>query len=134
MNEKMVRNQRAMDYALYMIASSCFRGAVNRNKILEKKLLLAYKEVGADLQNKYENLCIKFMKDLESEVGSKDIFSEVVRVNMLPSSLIGRGAEIVFVGKKWSLSLVSYYDDSKKLRIEYVFESDKMERKYNKAA
>lgn len=65
---KFTNNQTAFEYALYMIASSYFKSADCKNKILERNMLLQYKEQKLDWQYQMEEICINYMNKLSKSL------------------------------------------------------------------
>ena len=57
-------NQTAFEYALYMIAGSYFDKATCKSKLIERNMLLQYKEQKIDKQYQMEDMCIRFMNKL----------------------------------------------------------------------
>lgn len=61
-------DQTAFEYALYMIASSYFEKPECKSVLLEKRMLIHYKEQKINKQYLFEYVCISYMDDLEKKL------------------------------------------------------------------
>lgn len=79
-NEKIINTQKAMLYVVYMIVGSYFDKTIIATKVLEKKLLLYYKEQNVNKQYKLEDICISYVeKRLKKEI-DPDMWRHVATV------------------------------------------------------
>ena len=106
-------DQKAFEYALYMIASSYFDKAVCTTQLTERNLLLHYKEENTRKQFEMEDFCIRFMNKLERRLGTgffeNNVFVKLVRKNENSPVLI------VFSNEGMSLKLSVPYTEKKRL-------------------
>lgn len=111
-------NQTAFEYALYMIATSYFRSAVCKNKLLEQNMLLQYKEQKLEKQYQMEEICIRYMdrliKSLPIATEEQDVQVQLKRNKNNKTVLIIKGINyrLVFVGE--------YSGKSSKIRCKYI--------------
>ena len=84
--DKKISKQRALDYCMYMMLTSYFAKSVCRNKMLEKKLYLHYREQKNDDQIKMEEQCIRL---IEQEILPK-----------IPRRYLERGVDVHFRQRK----------------------------------
>ena len=102
----LINNQAAFEYTLFMIASSYFKSTRCRNKALEKKMLLSYKELKKESQFLMEDICIRFMNKLirkiPREALNEKFVVELRRAENAPT-------EILFISKKYILSFMGIY-------------------------
>ncbi len=61
---KFTDNQRALEYALYMMAASQFDRTVCRTELTEKNMLVQYKEQKLNDQYRLEEICDKYVTEL----------------------------------------------------------------------
>lgn len=103
-------NQTAFEYALYMIASSYFNRAECKNKLLEKSMLLQYKEQKLESQYGMEDLCISYMDDLQKKLPPQ-IFKQNMKVHLRKE---GNGTTgVILVSKKYILQFHGVYAGKK---------------------
>ncbi len=105
------KDRAAFEYALYMIVSSYFDKADCSTGIMERNLLLHYKEQKIRKQYEMEDYCIRFMDNLEQRLGTK-FFSGKATVRLVrahennPVSIIFRGEgrelvlSVVYTGRR----------------------------------
>lgn len=74
--------RKAFDYCLYMLLASYFDKAVCKNKILENKLYLYYKELSADKQVDMEKRCIKALGKSALAKMPKNYFRQKVEISL----------------------------------------------------
>lgn len=108
-------NQTSFEYALYMIASSYFDKATCKSGVLERKMLIQYKELKLDKQYQMEEICISFMDELVAKM-PKHFFNRnvTVKLNRIHSGL----TEIIFIDKHIVFALQAKYA-GKKPTIKY---------------
>lgn len=94
--------QAAFDYALYMIASSYFDKTVCKSKLIERNMVVQYKEQKTDIQYKMEDICIKFMDSLEQKL-PVGFFRQEMTVR-LRREKAGAPTEIIFENGRFTLS------------------------------
>lgn len=80
---KLTDNQMALEYAMYMIASSYFKHATCRNRLLEQRMLIQYKEQKLDNQYRFEETCIAYMENLVKKLPGK-ILTDDTEVHFVP--------------------------------------------------
>lgn len=96
--EKMsfTNKQTAFEYALYMIAASYFDKTVSKSKLIEKSMLVQYKEQKNDKQFDMEEFCIAYMEKI-----SQKIPESFFRQNMEAHIVKGNApTEITFKGER----------------------------------
>lgn len=71
----------AFGYALYMIASSYFNDVVCDSKIIERKMLLHYREVKKEQQYDMEDICINFMDQLIKVIPER-VVNQAVKIRL----------------------------------------------------
>ncbi len=104
---KFTDNQTAFDYAIYMIASSYFKSASCDSKILERSMLLQYKEQRLDNQYLMEEICIRYMNDLVKKL-PEFIFSSDMKVKLKRQGN-GQPVEIYFINDKFIIGFAGTY-------------------------
>ena len=106
----LTNNQTAFEYALYMIASSYFDRVKCKNTILEKSMLLQYKEQKLDNQYKMEDICIAYMDGLQQKL-PKDLFKQntVVRFRKRQNGF----TTLFFMSRKYVLEIQGIYAGKK---------------------
>ena len=109
-------NQTAFEYALYMIAGSYFDKAVCKSKLIERNMLLQYKEQRIDRQYQMEDICIHFMKGLEKRL-PKEYFKQNMEVHLVRHGA-GKPMEIMFVNDTCMIEFICKYA-GKKSQIDY---------------
>lgn len=60
--QREINRQRALDYCMYMMLSSYFKGSICKSTFLEKRLYLYYKEQKPDTQVELEEKCIQLIE------------------------------------------------------------------------
>lgn len=60
--QREINRQRALDYSMYMMLSSYFKGSICKSTFLEKRLYLYYKEQKPDTQVELEEKCIRLIE------------------------------------------------------------------------
>lgn len=113
--------QKALDYALFMISSSYFDEQPEcSSPYMEKRLFLYYREVPERSQIEVEKDCIEFMEKKLLEVLPKDFLHQeeadggntknVVRVSMIPVREYGV-MEIRYETERYILRLMGKYGE-----------------------
>lgn len=100
-------NQTTFDYVLYMIAASYFDGAECRNKLLERSMMLQYKEQKLDTQCRMERICIDYMERLQKKFPAK-FFRQKMQVCFRRKENGAR--DIYFVSDRYILKFAGIYD------------------------
>lgn len=110
-------NQKALEYAIYMMVGSYFKKAVCLNKAYEETLRVHYCEQKLDNQYHMEDQCIKYVESVLMEELPEDIWQEEVeaRILVLPNA----PSEIRFTSPKYMLRLLGSFD-GKKVKIEHL--------------
>lgn len=99
-------NQTAFEYALYMIAASYFDKAICQSRMMERNMLLQYKEQKQNTQYQMEEICIDFMEGLVRKL-PPEFFNRTVEVklNKTPSGL----TEVVFLDNESIIAFRAKY-------------------------
>ena len=119
MINKQLRNQRAMEYIIYMMVGSYFKSAKCNSKVLERRLLLHYREMGDKLQIERELKCINYVEGYLMKRVPERIWSEDVVVTMAPDAETGKMI-VSFKGRNFTLSIS--YDSIEEKRFEHSLE------------
>ena len=99
-------NQTAFEYALFMIASSYFDRVECKNKLLEKNMLLQYKEQKLESQYRMEDFCIAYMDGLQKKFPTQ-IFKQNMKVHFRKEKNGTTG--VIFVSRKYILQFHGVY-------------------------
>ena len=102
----LTNNQKAFEYAVYMIASSYFKTCKCKSKILEKNLFLQYQEQKINSQYEMEEICICFMEELSQKL-PKDFFEQDMEVHFIRREKTP--LEILFKNEKYIMSFSGRY-------------------------
>lgn len=100
-------DQRAFEYALYMIASSWFDRSVCLSKMTEANMLLQYREQRLNTQYRMEEICIRYMEGLENKL-PVDFFRQKMEVRLRHSASSGM-TEILFSNERSSIAFRGIY-------------------------
>ncbi len=100
-----MKNQKAMEYAMYMIAGSYFAKVWNRkSKLQETKLKLYYQEEALNTQYLMEEICIDYIENYLMEILPEHIWKEEVELLLKVQEDTCR-TSIRFEGRDFSLEL-----------------------------
>ena len=91
-----------------MIASSYFNRAECKNKLLEKSMLLQYKEQKLESQYGIEDLCISYMDDLQKKLPPQ-IFKQNMKVHLRKEANGTTG--VILVSKNIFFSSMEYMQE-----------------------
>lgn len=115
MKMNLTNNQTAFTYALYMIASSYFDKTVCKNTLVERNMLLQYKEQRLNNQYEMEDICIAYMDGLKKKL-PKSFFEQNMTVHFRKNG--NRITELLFVNRQYILEICGIYKGKKSV-IEY---------------
>lgn len=106
--EKMnlTNSQVAFDYALYMMATSAFAKTTCKSTILEKNMLLQYKEQKLNTQYQLEELCFALLKK-EVRKFPKSLRRQEMTVHLRKK--VGYPTEVLFVSPRYIVSFYGTY-------------------------
>lgn len=111
----LISNQRTLEYALYVIASSYFNKTSCKTKLTESSMLIQYKEQKLDKQYQMEELCEEYMEELANKFPHR-IFEQNMTVHLrrkasnLPTEILFRSEQFIIIfsclyaGKKSEIS------------------------------
>lgn len=111
-------NQTAFEYALYMIAGSYFDKATCKSKLIERNMLLQYKEQKIDKQYQMEDMCIRFMNKLAHKL-PHNYFKQNMEVHLVRRQS-GKPMEIIFANNTCMIDFICRYAGNKS-KIDYRF-------------
>jgi hypothetical protein len=100
--------QLAMEYVLYMMASSYFNKAKCKTEFLEKKLYIHYQETKDKEQFVLEEQCINYIEQELFEELPEDVWDQDVEISLIKSSQ-NEPTEIRLIGPKYMLRLRVQY-------------------------
>lgn len=123
MNTIMTENQRALDYAMYMIVGSNFgKTDFSRSRIIVDRLRLNYVERRVNEQYLMEDLCIGFVENFLMKRLPEGIWGENVVVHM-----INRGENaptgMIFSGESFALEVFAELKKKNKMEVKCRFYS-----------
>ena len=87
--ERKLETQRVFDYCLFMMLTSYFKSAVCRNKLMEKKMFLCYKEYNMNRVYQLEELAIRVVEEQVLQYFSAEELEEAVEVWLVPDGSSG---------------------------------------------
>lgn len=127
-----MKNQAAMEYAMYMISSSYFEKVIcPKSKMYEKTLFLYYKEEKNQTQYLMEDLCIKYMDEFVKKTLPDKIWKQCVEVHLVKDDKV-KITNIIFVGKYFTLKLIPQIRGGQKVNITCIYkEKGKDAEKWN---
>ena len=109
-------DQTAFEYALYMMAASYFKKTTCVSQLLERKMLLQFKEQKLNTQYQMEEICIEFMDNLAKTLPA-GFFRQDMEVQLNKRNAAGL-TEIIFMNEKSAITFKGKYA-GKKSQIEY---------------
>lgn len=121
-NDKRIKNQKAMDYIVYMMVGSYFSSTKCDSFMLEKRLFLYYKDTNVNTQYRLENNCIWYVEKFLKKQLPEHIWNQNVRVVMRSKSA-GLQTEIRFIGRDFTLKITSDCITSYKPLLSYQFDT-----------
>ena len=117
MEKVSIRNQKALDFAMFMIAGSYFQKVdYSRMGLVTEQLLLQYKEQNDKAQYLMEDLCIGFMENFLIDRLPANIWKQCVRVRFLRTEE-SAGTKIRFIGEGFAVELLAAKRGGQKIRV-----------------
>jgi len=111
MKMNLTDNQKALEYAAYMIIGSYFKKTKCISSVTEKKMRIQYVEQKLDNQYQMEDLCIRYAeKELVREL-PKNVWNCEMKARLVICE-DGR-TEIQFISPKYVLVVVANYNGKK---------------------
>ncbi len=98
--------QVAFDYALYVMASSAFAKTTCKSTLLEKNMLLQFREQKLNTQYQMEDICIALLKK-EVRRFPKSLRRQEMTVHLRKRS--GFPTEVLFVSPRYIVSFCGTY-------------------------
>lgn len=111
-------NQKAFEYAMYMMLGSYFNKAFCKNTLLEKKMYVQYLEQKEKKQIELEDVCLRFIeKELIPQL-PKELWEHEVEVRFRPTKLQGLQA-VQFQCPDYILRVSGIYQGKYNTNIHY---------------
>lgn len=101
-------NQKALEYAAYMMIGSYFKKTKCISPVTEKKMRIQYVEQKLDNQLFLENICIKYAESKLMKELPRDIWKSEMKVRLV-NCRDGK-TEIQFINSKYVLVIVGEYN------------------------
>lgn len=109
------KDQKAFNYAMYMMLGSYFRRATVTSQCFIKTMYLYYAELGKEKQYALEDIVIKFTEKILRKELPEDIWEGEVKIFFRQEEL---NTYVAFVGDKYTLVVENNYK-GKKTKLKY---------------
>lgn len=116
--ERAKDTQKAFEYALYSILSTCFQKADCDSPVLEDKLKIRYKAVKEDARDLIDEACIRYIENQLQSCLPKAVFDQAVTVKLVRKAHWDKTI-LRFEGPTYCLDLTGKYIGGKRADFHY---------------